>query len=89
MATNKWRRHDTETRDRFEDVLDDFISPQTGKPVTKDYQLQEVNQYQGRVSVHREALKNAPLSQGDEITEYYFANLGMVILDLNPTPTED
>lgn len=89
MVTNKWRRHDTETRDRFDDVLDEFIDERTGKPVTKDYQLQEVNQYQGRVSVHREALKNAPLSQGDRITEYYFANLGIVILDLNPSLQED
>jgi hypothetical protein len=89
MATNKWRRHDSETRDRFEDILDDFIDERTGKPVTKDYQLQEVNQYQGRVSVHREALKNAPLTQGDTIKQHYFANLGMVILDLNPTAKED
>lgn len=89
MATNKWRRHDTETRDRFDDVLDDFVSQRTGKPDTKDYQLQEVNQYQSRVNIHTEARKNTPLGQGDKITEYYFANLGMVILDLNPEPTED
>jgi len=89
MATNKWRRHDLETRDRFEDVLNEFVSDRTGRPDTKTYDLQEVNQYQVRVNVHAEARKNTPLGQGDSITEYYFPNLGMVILDLNPTATED
>lgn len=65
--------------------MQDLVGPETGTPVTKDYQLQEVNQYQGRVNIHSEALKNTPLTQGDDVTQYYFAQLGVVMLDLNPT----
>jgi len=89
MATNDWRRHTEETREAFDEFLEWLVSEVGQSPETEDYQYQKVNQYQARVNLHKEARKNTPLGQGDDVTAYYFSDLGMVMLDLNPTATED
>lgn len=84
MAIPDLGQHDTETRERFEDVLRDFVDERSGKPLDGSYKLQEVNQNQYRITIYPNATDNTPLGQGDDITQYYFPNLGCVMLDLNP-----
>lgn len=87
MGTKQRHRHDQTTRARWEKILHDrLITAEIGAPEKRRYSLQEPNASiaSSRIALHKEAAKATPLSQGDEVMEYYFEALGIVILDLNP-----
>lgn len=87
VEKSQTRQLDSGTRREFRELLyGSLIGREYGHPNDKSYILQET--YSGgdslRVTVHRDAIEDTPLDGGDEVTQHYFEDLGIVILDLNP-----
>lgn len=77
----------SDTKADFNDFLWNTLLPHLSNqelPDKKQYSLQGLKNDMGRVNVHNKALNDTPLSPGDQLTQYYIQELGMVIIDLNP-----
>lgn len=82
------KRLDGTTRARFHDLLyGDLISREHGHPNDESYLLTNPrnNGNSLRATIHKDAVSDSPLTAGDEVTQHYFEQFGIVIVDLNPS----